>query len=149
MVWVNPRVSNQIVPMLPSLSDRSETAALGPGGFHAFEHHYGVKAAVEFHQRLGRNRVAARITELATRFSDGLAEIPGVVVHTPRDPGMSAGIVCFDVDGQTSDQVVARLEQKRVQITTAPYRNPYARVGTAIINTPQEIDRALQEIRKL
>ena len=149
MVWVNPQVSNQIVPLLPSLSNRSETAALGPGGFHAFEHYYGVRAAVDFHQRLGRSRVAARITELATRFKDGLAEIPGVVIHTPRDPGMSAGMVCFDVPGQSGDQVVARLSQKRIQITTAAYRIPYARIGTAILNTPAEIDRTLKEIRAL
>ncbi|MGW6934045.1 aminotransferase class V-fold PLP-dependent enzyme [Lentzea sp. NPDC054927] len=149
MVWVNPQVSNQIVPLLPSLSNRSETALLGPGGFHAFEHYYAVKAAVEFQQRLGRNRVAARITELATRFKDGLAEIPGVVIHTPRDPRMSAGLVCFDVAGQTGNEVAARLEQKRIQITTAAYRIPYARIGTAILNTPDEIDRTLKEIRAL
>ena len=149
MVWVNPQVSDQIMPLLPSLSNRSETALLGPGGFHAFEHFYAVKAAVEFHQRLGRNRVAARITELATSFKDGLAAMPGVVIHTPRDPRMSAGMVCFDVTGHTGDEVVARLAQKRIQITTAAYRIPYARIGTAILNTPSEIDRTLKEIRAL
>lgn len=149
MVWVNPQVSNQIVPLLPSLSNRSETALLGPGGFHPFEHYYAVRAAVEFHQRLGRSRVAARITELATRFKDGLAEIPGVVIHTPRDPKMSAGMVCFDVPGQTGPEVVGRLSEKRIQITTAAYRIPYARVGTAILNTPAEIDRTLKAIRSL
>ncbi|MET9632422.1 aminotransferase class V-fold PLP-dependent enzyme [Lentzea sp. NPDC006480] len=149
MVWVNPQVSNQIVPLLPSLSNRSPVAALGPGGFHAFEHYYGVRAAVEFHQRLGRDRVAARVAELSARFKDGLAAIPGVVIHTPRDASMSAGLVCFDVGGQTGDQVVARLSQKRIQITTAAYRIPYARVGTSILNTPAEIDRTLKEIRAL
>ncbi|WP_189259148.1 aminotransferase class V-fold PLP-dependent enzyme [Lentzea flava] len=149
MVWVNPQVSDQIVPLLPSLTNRSDTAALGPGGFHAFEHFYAVKAAVQFHQRLGRTRVAARITELATRFSDGLAEIPGVVIHTPRDPRMSAGMVCFDVNGKTGNEVVALLAQKQIQITTAAYRIPYARIGTAILNTPEEIDRTLKEIRAL
>src|SRR5687768_1234188 len=95
MVWVNPEISDQIVPLLPSLSNRSQTASLGPGGFHAFEHYYAVKTAVRFHQRLGRNRVAARITELSARFKDGLAELPGTVVHTPRDPRLAAGMVCF------------------------------------------------------
>ncbi|ANZ38661.1 hypothetical protein BBK82_23955 [Lentzea guizhouensis] len=149
MVWVNPQVGDQIVPLLPSLGGRGDTALPGPGGFHAFEHFYAVKAAVEFHQRLGRSRVASRITELATRFKDGLAGLPGVAVHTPRDPGLSAGLVCFDVAGQTGEGLVALLAQKRIQITTAPYRIPYARVGTAIVNTPQEIDRTLAEIRSL
>ncbi|WP_089950412.1 aminotransferase class V-fold PLP-dependent enzyme [Lentzea xinjiangensis] len=149
MVWVNPEVSDQLAPLLPSFDNRSETALLGPGGFHAFEHHFAVQAAVRFHQRLGRGRVAGRITELATRFKDGLAETPGVVVHTPRDPAASAGLVCFDVTGLAGDEVVARLEPKRIQITTAAYRIPYARAGTSILNTPEEIDRTLAEIRAL
>lgn len=149
MAWVNPQVSDHIVPLLPSLSARSRTASLGPGGFHAFEHYYAVKAAVGFHQRLGRARVAARVTELATRFKDGLAELPGVTIHTPRQEKLSAGLVCFDVAGKTGDQLVALLAQKRIQITTAAYRIPYARVGTAITNTPQEIDKALGEIRAI
>jgi len=149
MVWVNPEISDQIVPLLPSLSNRSQTASLGPGGFHAFEHYYAVKTAVRFHQRLGRNRVAARITELSARFKDGLAELPGAVIHTPRDPRLAAGMVCFDIAGQTGPQLVERLAQKRIQITTATYRIPYARIGTAIVNTPQEIDRTLREIRAL
>ncbi|MFS8098517.1 aminotransferase class V-fold PLP-dependent enzyme [Lentzea alba] len=149
MVWVNPQVNDQIVPLLPSLIGRTPAVALGPGGFHAFEHFYAVKAAVRFHQRLGRTRVAGRITELATRFKDGLAAMPGVVIHTPRDPRMSAGMVCFDVPGMTGPDLVSRLAQKRIQITTASYRIPYARVGTAVINTTAEIDRTLKEIHSL
>ncbi len=149
MVWVNPQVSDQIVPLLPSLGNRGGTASLGPGGFHAFEQYYAVRTAVQFHQRLGRPRVAARITELATRFKDGLSGIPGVVVHTPRDAGMSAGLVCFDVNGHTGNEVVARLAEKRIQITTAAYRIPYARIGTSILNTPEEIDATLKEIRAI
>lgn len=149
MVWVNPEVRGEIVPMLPSLSDRSETALLGPGGFHAFEQYFGVQAAVRFHQRLGRDRVASRIAELSGRFSDGLAEIPGVVVHTPRDPATSAGMVCFDVAGHSGPEVVELLARKRIQITTASYRIPYARVGTSILNTPEEIDRTVREISAL
>lgn len=149
MVWVNPEVSDQIVPLLPSLSDRSPTALLGPGGFHAFEQYYAVRAAVRFHQRLGRDRVASRITELSARFSAGLAEIPGVVVHTPRDASVSAGMVCFDVPGRTGPELVELLRQRNIQITTASYRIPYARVGTSILNTPEEIDRTVREISAL
>lgn len=149
MVWVNPQVADQFTPLLPSLDGRSDTSMLMPGGFHAFEHFWAVKSAVQFHERLGRSRVAARITELSARFADGIAELPGAVVHTPRDPRMSAGMVCFDVAGHTGQELVERLAQQRIQITTASYRIPYARIGTAIVNTAQEIDRTLKEIRAL
>ncbi|MFD4670591.1 aminotransferase class V-fold PLP-dependent enzyme [Lentzea sp. NPDC058450] len=147
MVWVNPEVNGEIAPMLPSLSDRSTTALLGPGGFHAFEQYFAVAAAVRFHQRLGRPQVAARIAELSARFAAGIAEIPGAVVHTPTS--LSAGLVCFDVPGSTGPELVQRLADKNIQITTAAYRIPYARIGTSILNTPEEIDRTVREISAL
>ena len=43
---------------------------------------------------------------------------------------MSAGMVCFDVAGLSGPELVERLAPKRIQITTASYRIPYARIGT-------------------
>jgi selenocysteine lyase/cysteine desulfurase len=44
---------------------------------------------------------------------------------------------------------VELLARKQIQITTASYRIPYARVGTSILNTPEEIDRTVREISAL
>ncbi|GLZ29505.1 class V aminotransferase [Lentzea sp. NBRC 105346] len=146
MVWVNPAVVSEIRQVLPGADRTTPTTYLSPGGFHAFEHTYAVHAAVAFHQRLGRSRVAARITELSTRFKDGLAGLRGITIHTPRDPAMSAGITCFDVDGVPGSRVVEHLAAQRIQITTAAYRIPYARVGTSVLNTPEEVDRAVRAV---
>ena len=58
-------------------------------------------------------------------------------------------MVCFDVPGRTGPELVELLRQKNIQITTASYRIPYARVGTSILNTPEEIDRTVREISAL
>ncbi|WP_328394041.1 hypothetical protein OHS70_04950 [Streptomyces sp. NBC_00390] len=65
---------------------------MSPGGFLAFEHAFALPAAVALHEQLGRARVATRITQLSTRVKQGLSRIPGVTVHTPADPELSAGI---------------------------------------------------------
>src|SRR6185369_11515620 len=74
-----------------------DAAQMSPGGFLAYEHQWGMKAAFEMHQKMGRARVAARVHELNDRIRTGLAGIKGVTLHTPRDPELSAGINCFEV----------------------------------------------------
>ncbi len=50
---------------------RTQAAFVSPGGFCAFEHCWGVEAAFELHERLGRERVTARVAELNGRFCSG------------------------------------------------------------------------------
>ena len=73
--------------------------------------------------------------------------MPKVTVHTPRDPGLSAGIVCFEVDGQKPEAVVKALLARRVIASTSPYANTYARLSAGIFNTPQEVDQAVAALR--
>ena len=82
-------------------------------------------------------------------FRDGAARIPGVTLHTPRDPALSAGISCFEVRGLAPGQVVARLAEKKLRTTTSPYKVSYARVSAGIMNKPEEIDVVLREIKAL
>jgi selenocysteine lyase/cysteine desulfurase len=122
---------------------------VSPGGFMAYEHILAIPAAVELHRTIGRPALAARIAELNGAFRDGAAAIPGVTLHTPRDPALSAGISCFEVRGLTPEQVVGRLAVKKIRTTTSPYKVTYARVCGGIMNTPDEIGLVLREIRTL
>ena len=127
----------------------TQAAFVSPGGFTAYEHVLAVPAAVELHRTIGRDRIAARIAELNAAFRDGAARIPGVTLHTPRDPALSAGISCFEVRGLAPGQVVARLAEKKLRTTTSPYKVSYARVSAGIMNKPEEIDVVLREIKAL
>jgi selenocysteine lyase/cysteine desulfurase len=88
---------------------RTQAAFVSPGGFCAFEHCWGVEAAFELHERLGRERVTARVAELNGRFCTELAAMKNVTLHTPLDPKLRAGIVCLEVKGLKTEETVARL----------------------------------------
>jgi isopenicillin-N epimerase len=127
----------------------TEAGFVSPGGFVAYEHVFAITAAVELHRSIGRQALAARIAELNGAFRDGAAAIPGVTLHTPRDRSLSAGISCFEVRGLTPAQVVGRLAAKKIRTTTSPYKVTYARVCGGVMNTAEEIDLVLREIRTL
>ena len=112
IVWGRAAVWPHVRPTVPSFDSPSpfsawasgqpqspltEAAWVAPGGFCAFEHLWGVEAAVQFHERLGRGRVANRIRELNGRFRHELAAMQHVRLHTPASDALSAGIVCFEV----------------------------------------------------
>jgi selenocysteine lyase/cysteine desulfurase len=124
-------------------------AHVSPGGFLAYEHVLAVPAAVELHGAIGRDRIAARIRELNGAFREGASKLPGVTLHTPRDPDLSAGISCYEVAGIKPEEVVRRLAAKRIRTTTSPYKVSYARVAAGIMNSPEEVDTVLREIRAL
>jgi uncharacterized protein (TIGR00251 family) len=49
----------------------------------------------------------------------------------------------------TVDQVTERLAVKKIRTTTSPYKKSYARVAAGIMNSPDDIDTVLREIRNL
>ena len=120
-----------------------------PGGFHAYEHQWAMSAAFRFHEAIGRSRVAERIRTLNDQLKAGLASIRSVRLHTPRDPELSAGICCFEVDGVKSEEVVARLLEKKIIASTSPYKEAYARLAPSLLNDPTEVDTALKAVRAI
>ena len=127
----------------------NRAAYVSPGGFLAFEHVMAVPAAVELHRAIGRDHIAARVRELNGAFREGAAKLPGVTLHTPRDPDLSAGISCYEVAGVQADEVVRRLAARRIRTTTSPYKVSYARVAAGVMNSSEDIDTVLREIRAL
>jgi selenocysteine lyase/cysteine desulfurase len=120
-----------------------------PGGFHTFEHRWALGEAFAFHQRLGRERVTARIHELAKHCKEGLAAMPHVTLHTPKSEALSAALVCFEVKGIKAPEVIKRLGAKKIVASVTPYATEYARFSPGILNTPEEIDKVLREVRGL
>jgi selenocysteine lyase/cysteine desulfurase len=120
-----------------------------PGGFHPFEHRWALAAAFEFHEAIGRARVAERTRALATQFKDGLWGMPNVTLRTPRSPNLSAGLVCFDVANFQAPAAVDELKRKRILASVTPYAVQYVRFGPSIVNTPDEVETALRAIRGL
>ena len=122
---------------------------VSPGGFLAYEHLFAIPEAVEFHEALGRDRIAGRIGELNGRFREELSRMPGVTLHTPVDGRLAAGIVCFEIEGKEPGEVVEALAERRIHATASPYPVSYVRVAAGIMNDPEEVETALASIREL
>lgn len=164
IIAANARGWSRLRPIVPSYVDSAAWSAwvnnapllddtdgplMSPGGFKAFEHLWSIPAAIDFHDQIGKARVAARTAELATQLKTGLALMPHVRLVTPRDPGLSAGIVSFDVAGLSADGAVHRLRQRRIIASAAPYAIQHVRLTPSIMNSPAEVDLALAEVRGL
>jgi isopenicillin-N epimerase len=162
LVWAKAESWNAMRPIFPAFEFGPFTAWLrggtppameaswvSPGGFQAFEYLWALPAAFAFHRQLGRSRVAGRIHSLNEQCKEGLARMRHVKLHTPRGHKMSAGLVCFDVEGMKPEEVVARLLARRIVASVSPYAAPCARLAPSLLNTPEEIDTTLREVRAL
>lgn len=163
LVWGHPRawpIAKAIIPTFDSdaydmwmkvVPPRPLPASvyMTPGGFHSFEHRWALDQAFLFHQRLGKSRVTQRIYELNQQLKQGLARMPGITLHTPMSQDLSAGIVCFEVAGISPAQVVAELRRRSIVASVTPYATQYARVAPGLLNSSDEIETVLRNIRTL
>ncbi len=125
------------------------SAFMTPGGFHSFEHRWALADAFRFHAGLGKAGIASRTHALNRQMKEGLATIPKVRLLTPMSDGLSAGIVCFEVSGLKPREAVERLLRRRIIASETPYATQYVRVAASVLNTPEEVDTTLREIRAL
>jgi selenocysteine lyase/cysteine desulfurase len=148
IVWGRPDAWRAVSHTIPSFSGPNTPGnANTPGGFHSFEHRWALAEAFAFHRRIGKARVESRVHSLARRLRSGLAAMRHVHLYTPHADELSAGIVCFDVNGMSPGAVVDRLAARRIVATVTPYAPPYARLSPGLLNTPSDVDRALAAIR--
>jgi isopenicillin-N epimerase len=133
-----------VAPSTPTTADR-----MSPGGFHAYEHQWATAAAFRMHRQMGRARVAARIRELNDQCKAGLAANPKVKLHTPMSGELSAGLVSFEVEGVAPAEVVRQLLARRIIASTSPYAITYARLAPSLVNTSEEVDRAVRAVREI
>jgi isopenicillin-N epimerase len=159
LIWGNPRAWRNATATVPTMDSlwrhvpREQLVAaawMTPGGFHAFEHRWALTEAFRFHMQIGKAKVAARIHELNRQCKEGLAKMHHVKLQTPLPDKLSAGMVCFEVDGLTPAQTVERLKARGIVASvTPPYKYEYARITPSLWNTPAEVDATLRAIQSL
>jgi selenocysteine lyase/cysteine desulfurase len=160
IVWGRSDAWGQVDPAIPAFEPNSfgewrnglppaptDGVRFTPGGYHSFEHRWALAEAFRFQLDIGRDRVAARTTEQATALKAGLAELPGVRVVTPAAEDLSAGIVCFDVEGAEPAAVVGQLAEGGYDTSVTPYADEHVRAGPSIVTTPEEVDGLLAALR--
>ena len=164
IIWAVPKSWARLRPTIPTFSKvesfdawmnekrdagPNDAARMTPGGFTAYEHQWAMGAAFRFHRQIGRPQVAERIRQLNDRCKSGLAAIPHLTLHTPRDPELSAGIIAFEVDRIAPKDVVKMLLERRIIASASPYKVSYARLAPSLVNTPEEVDAAVAAVRAI
>ncbi|HEX7117838.1 MAG TPA: aminotransferase class V-fold PLP-dependent enzyme [Longimicrobiales bacterium] len=150
ILWGAPRAQATVSPTIPTFSRQQGWGPrMTPGGFKAFEHQWALADAFRFQQELGKGDVAERIHQLARQTKEGLARMPHVRLHTPMDDALSAGIVCFDVQGMSPAGVVSRLRDRKIVASETPYTPAHARLAPGLLNSPEEVERTLAAVAEM
>lgn len=109
----------------------------------------GLAEAVQFQERVGRERIAARDSDLATRIQRGIAGIEGIETLTPQVPALRAGIVSFRHLRAGAHKMFGYLMgEHRLRCRPVTEQGLEAmRVSTHIFNSPAECDRVIAAVR--
>jgi len=115
--------------------------------------------ALDFQLALGQTRIEQRIRELSEYFRREASRIPHVVIYTPQDPTMSAGITSLTLDNIAPDlareylrvrhDVYIAARAKGERYPADPNGVAGFRVSTHFYNTFEEVDRVLTGLRAL
>ena len=111
----------------------------------------GMRTAVEFQKKIGKENIEGRVRQLATRLREGLLEIPGVHLQTPMDPKMGAGLTHFSIEGVPMDRVRdGIMDLGSIHIRTSSRGSTSGcRASTHFYNMPEEVDELLRCIRHI
>ncbi|MBL8073104.1 MAG: aminotransferase class V-fold PLP-dependent enzyme [Nitrospira sp.] len=163
LVWGQPKAWPIARATIPTFSSQAydlwmenksskglpQSVHMTPGGFHSFEHRWALDEAFLFHQAIGKSKVTQRIYELNQQLKQGLAAMPHVTLHTPMSQDLSAGIVCLEVAGLAPRTVVEKLRQRNIVGSVTPYATKYVRLAPSLVNSSEEIEMTLREIKNL
>jgi len=115
-----------------------------------------VPDALDFQDRIGVPRKAARLRYLRDAWVLPAREIPGVDILTPDDPGMVCALTSFRLHGDGSregNQEIARILTEEFGIFTVARsglaQGDCVRVTPALYNTPDDAERLVEALRVL
>ncbi len=102
---------------------------------------------VDFHEKIGPDRVEARMRQVATAIKEGLTELPGVTLSTSMDPALSGGVVIFKPGDLDPRKVFAKLYD--TYHVAGAGMGPNVRLSPHIYNTLDEADRAVAAVAEI
>ena len=111
----------------------------------------GFEAAVDFVNLIGIQNIEARTRALADHVKKALVKLPNLRMKTNLEPELSAGVVKFQLQRMPTQQAYDTLyERRRIAIAmTASGDSEGLRFSPHVYNDTEEIDRAVEEVRKL
>lgn len=110
-----------------------------------------VEDALAFHAGIGGRNKEARLRYLARRWMDGVADVPGVRLFTPRDARLHCALGVFGIDGVPAAEVVRRLmdEQRIFTVVRRIGEGEGVRVTPHLYTRPEDVDLLAAAIRRI
>lgn len=109
----------------------------------------GYEAAIDFHQRIGPERVERRMMALAGRLRAGLREIRQATITSPQHPELLTATTTWRLEGVPARELMDQL-WSRAKIRVRSMGDFFGvRQGCAIYNSPEEVDRTLATARAI
>ncbi|RLF15802.1 MAG: cysteine desulfurase [Thermoprotei archaeon] len=120
----------------------------------------GLRAAVEYLERLGMDSVEEHERRLGRRLHEGLAELPGVEVYGP-EPRYKLGITSFNVEGLDPHEVAMILDASRIAVRSGMHcaqplikrvlglARGTVRASVYLYNTEEDVERLLSAVEEL
>ena len=111
----------------------------------------GLRAAMVFHESIGKERIEAYGAGLASYLIEGLKTIPSIEILTPSDPAMRRSITTFRSSKVDFDDLNGRLMRDfRLRCRRVTERGLNAvRVSTHIYNSKQDCDRVIEAVETI
>ena len=66
-----------------------------------------------------------------------------------EDPDLSAGLIAFEVEGQSAGETVHKLHERKVVASTSPYKILEGVGSRHLVNDEREVDAALRAVRDI
>jgi selenocysteine lyase/cysteine desulfurase len=106
-------------------------------------------AALDYLDDLGIDAIERRTAALTDGLKQGLVEIPGLTLHTPRPWASSAALVAFGLAGWSGpDLERARRERHAIVVRALTNVRPGVRASVAFLTLESEVDGLLEAVRE-
>lgn len=109
----------------------------------------GLDAALDFHFRIGPDRIYKRMRFLADRLRTGLQQIPSARIGSPVHPELAGATVCHRVEGLPAAKLESELWTKKWIRVRSQGDQVGVRQSCQIYNSEAEIDATLEIVRSL
>lgn len=134
----------------PQLYQYADNAHRYYGGTYNNGLYAGVGAAIDFMNGIGTATVASRTSYLTKYLQDQLLQMGNIDMLTPVEERSRCAMIGFRVRGVSSLGVYQKMLDKNIRIRSMVENSlDCLRVSTHIYNSPAEIDRFLDELKKV
>ncbi|MXZ76384.1 MAG: aminotransferase class V-fold PLP-dependent enzyme [Gemmatimonadetes bacterium] len=157
-LFVRNDIVDRVHPLVYTGSSNPEFAVTGARkleqrGSTSYSDRVSIGAALDFHNKLTREAVEARLYYLSLRLRHGLKAIDGVTVYGSDDPKLSMALISFSIKDLNPSDIVGRLwyRSPNIYIRTVGAAGGFSGVRATlhVMDTADQVDTLIDRVAGL